>query len=93
MSEIGWKCPLTGDVYPQDDPRLIGRSMPPTTPGAPGMGTCQMQQAVITDAEAKAARDECEKAPYNYNFKTGQADVMPRFGQDYEEKALAAAGP
>lgn len=91
MSEIGWKCNLTGKVYPQDDPRLIGRSNPPTTPCAPGMGCAPMVQVIITDAEAAAARAECEKEPYRYNFKTGKADVMPVFAEDYDKQALAAA--
>lgn len=47
-----YKCPITGDLYPPNDPALVGLGNPPRTPNAPvGAGRVQMQYELISNKD------------------------------------------
>lgn len=52
--KAGWKCPFTGEVFEENDPRLKGRGNPPSSPNTPpGMGWVPMQRVWIEEEDQK----------------------------------------
>lgn len=67
---MNWKCQVSGNIYPQGDPRLAGYGNPPRTPLEPGMGGCPMiptfekpKESAETKGSALAAIVNKEETP------------------------------
>lgn len=62
--KIAYKCPFTGDLFVQEDPRLVGKGNPPHTPNAPvGTGRHRMEIVTISGKKYKAMLDEIQAKP------------------------------
>lgn len=57
MKKLGWKSLLTGKVYKDNDPALIGMGNPPGDPDSPpGSGLVPLQRVVIEEEKEEKAK-------------------------------------
>lgn len=85
MKQIAYRHPLTGELFLDDDPRLVGMGTPPHAPGPVGHGQIALIPEVVEDAEIKAAKERL--AAHKIKTRGGH----PVFGQFVHPNSEEAA--